>query len=281
MRAAVLGSPIAHSLSPALHRAAYAAAGLNWTYDRIEVTAGQLASFVAELDHTWAGLSLTMPLKDEALTLAAWVDPQTRLIGAANTLVCPHAPGSGARPPGLAAYNTDVFGIEQALLGAGVAGVLHGRILGAGATARSALAALANLGARDVTVYARRPDAATGLVPLGRALGVPVRIAPWAEAAESAEAGLGEVTVATVPAGAADALAGALAAASQLPRGPLLDVVYSPWPTALAAAWPGPVISGLEMLVWQAVAQVRLFTGLAPDVEAMRAAVGLAPTPNS
>lgn len=278
MRAAVLGSPIAHSLSPALHRAAYSAAGLDWRYDRIDVTEARFADFLAELADDWAGLSLTMPLKVAALAAAAWVDPQTRLIGAANTLVCPQAPGRGARTAGLAAYNTDVFGIEQALARAGATRITHGAVLGAGATARSALAALANLGAGKVTVYARRPEAAAELLPLGRSLAVDVRISPWGDAAQAPGAGEGDVTVSTVPAGAADSLADAITTASAFDqRGPLLDVVYHPWPTALASVWPGDVVNGLEMLVWQAVAQVRLMAGIEPDLSAMRAAVGLPP----
>lgn len=278
MRAAVLGSPIAHSLSPALHRAAYSAAGLDWHYDRIDVTEAQFTHFLAGLADDCAGLSLTMPLKVAALAAAAWVDPQTRLIGAANTLVCPTAPGRGARAGGLAAYNTDVFGIEQALARAVATRVTRGAVWGAGATARSALAALANLGAGEVTVYARRPEAAAELLPLGRSLGVEVGIAPWSDAAHVAGAGAGDVTVSTVPAGAADTLADAIKSTpTSDTRGPLLDVVYHPWPTALASVWPGEVVNGLEMLVWQAVAQVRLMAGIEPDVTAMRAAVGLPP----
>ena len=280
MRAAVLGSPIEHSLSPALHRAAYAAAGLSWRYDRIELRDAQLSDFLATLTDDWAGLSLTMPLKVAAVELADWVDPQAQLLGVANTLVCPHAPGRGARAEGLAAYNTDVFGIERALTSAGIHEVRRGVVLGAGATARSALAALANIGAEHVTVVARRPTVAADLVALGQALGVSVQIAPWSEVADTWPGSAWPadelaVTVSTVPAGAADEVAGALSGYPQPPRGALLDVVYHPWPTALAAAWPGQVINGLEMLVWQAVAQVRLMAGIEPEVAAMRAAVGL------
>lgn len=265
-RAAVLGSPIAHSKSPALHRAAYAAAGLDWAYDAIEVGPAGLAALIGSLGPEWAGLSLTMPLKETVVGLLDTVDPLVRLTGAANTVVLPGAPTSTG---GRAGFNTDVEGIVEALREAGVRAPATGAVLGAGATAKSAVAALGELGVATATVHARRQQAAVEVIAVAEAVGIAAQWRPFEDVAAAATAG---VVVSTVPAGAADRLAPVLAGAS----GVLLDVVYDPWPTPLAAAWGGPVVPGISMLLWQAVAQVRLMTGIArPDVAAMRRAVGL------
>ena len=261
-RAAVLGHPIAHSLSPALHLAAYADLGLAWDYTRIDVTEDELAGFVDGLDDTWVGLSLTMPLKQTVLPLLDEIDPVAHATHAANTVVL-----AGGRRRG---WNTDVAGIVAALAEAGVsAGVSHGTVLGGGSTARSAVAALQRLGAARVVVVARRPEACGDVRACAERLGVDLEVVGW-EGVTGALAA--PVVVSTVPAGAADALA------TTLPDHPgaLLDVVYAPWPTVLATAWgarEGAAASGLSMLLHQAVAQVRLFTGLDPSVPVMRAAL--------
>ena len=157
-RCAVLGSPIGHSLSPTLHRAAYAALGLDWTYDRFEVTADGLADFVAGLDSTWRGLSLTMPLKEAVLGLGE-VDPVARRAGAGNTLILDDADRR--------VYNTDVAGLAWAVRRVVPGPVPRVTLLGSGATARSALLAAAELGAAAVTVVARTPAKAEPLVTLG------------------------------------------------------------------------------------------------------------------
>jgi shikimate dehydrogenase len=167
----VLGSPIAHSLSPALHRAAYAHLGLDWDYGRYEVVADQLADFVAACGPQWRGLSMTMPLKEAALELGV-VDEVARLAGAGNTLVFA---GDGTRR----IHNTDVGGLVNALRAAGVGPVRQAVILGAGATARSSLVSLARLGAAGVTVVARTPAKAAPLAPLAATLGLELAVRPW------------------------------------------------------------------------------------------------------
>jgi shikimate dehydrogenase len=256
VRAAVLGSPIGHSLSPVLHRAAYARLGLDWEYAAVECDEAGLPGFLAGLDDAWAGLSLTMPLKTAVLPLLDEVEPTAAVVGAVNTVL----PVRGR----LVGHNTDVGGLVAALTERGVPAAPAGPVtlLGAGATARSAVAALARLGARVVVAHARRPGAADDLRALGERVGVRVDVRPWAAAAEGLHAPL---VVSTVPAGVADPLA---AAVPQQP-GTLFDVVYHPWPTPLAARWAqrgGTVGSGLDLLVHQAALQVRLMTGTAVGV---------------
>lgn len=264
-RAAVLGSPIAHSLSPVLHRAAYAALGLTgWTYEAVEVTEDGMAGFLAGLDGTWAGLSLTMPLKRVVRPLLAAESALARAVGAVNTVTFP--------PGGPVGDNTDVHGIVAALGEAGVTAVTDAAVLGGGATACSTVAALRELGCAQVGVHVRSPERAADVVAAGERLGVDVRLLPLDAADVVARAP--HVVVSTLPARAADGFAVPLSAALA-GTGVLLDVVYAPWPTALAAAWQaagGRVVSGFAMLLHQAAEQVRLMTGLEPPVEAMRAA---------
>ncbi len=263
-RAAVLGSPVAHSLSPALHQAAYAALGLeDWTYDRFEVDEGGLAPFVEGLDESWRGLSLTMPLKVAAFAVADEVSGLAREAGAINTLVRTES--------GWAGDNTDVHGIVAALRDAGVGTPGSATIIGSGATARSALLALRELGAGSVRVAARNAAAVADLAPLAPVEHVP--LADWAKG-ESA------VVVSTVPGPGAAAATEALGG-SDLRGVTLLDVVYADWPTPLARAAAGAgatVVSGLEMLVHQAAEQFRIFTGVDAPLAAMqdagRAALG-------
>jgi len=271
-RAAVLGSPIAHSLSPVLHRAAYAALGLPGSYDAHEVDEAGLPSFVAALGPEWAGLSLTMPLKRVALEVADTVTDSAAAIGAANTLV----PG----PDGWRASNTDVTGLVVALRRAGSGAASRGGtggravVLGAGGTAQAALAALGELGIEDVTVVVRDAGRAGELRAAAERLGVSPAIAPVLTddvAAATVLAGA-DVVISTLPAGAADELAGA----HWRPGTTLLDAVYAPWPTAIAAgaaAGGATIVSGLEMLLQQAVAQVELMTGYPGPEAAMRAAL--------
>lgn len=262
-RAAVLGSPIAHSLSPVLHRAAYAELGLGeWTYDRFEVDEAALPGFLGGLDGSWAGLSLTMPLKRAVIPLLDEVSDTAASVEAVNTVVFTE----DGRCLG---DNTDIPGIAAALRERGVTEVGSAAVLGAGATASSALAALAGICTGEVTVYVRSEARAAEMREWGERLGVAVRTADWSRAAEALTAPL---VIATTPAGAADALAGAV---PERP-GALFDVLYEPWPTPLAAAWSargGAVLGGLDLLVHQAVLQVERMTGCprAP-LAAMRAA---------
>ena len=263
-RAAVLGSPIAHSLSPVLHRAAYAALGLDgWRYDRFEVDEAGLPAFVGGLDPAvWAGLSLTMPLKRAVIPLLDEITDTAASVEAANTLVLT---ADGRRK----GDNTDVSGMIAALAERGVTSVPSAAVLGAGATASSALAALARLRAGEVTAYVRGPARVAEMRQWGERLGVPVRTADWADAAKALAEPL---VIATTPAGAADHLAQAVPEAP----GVLFDVLYDPWPTVLAAAWSargGRVVGGLDLLVHQAVLQVEQHTGSGPaPLAAMRAA---------
>jgi shikimate dehydrogenase len=246
-RCAVLGSPIEHSLSPVLHRAAYAELGLDdWSYDRYEVTETELAGFVAGLDPSWRGLSLTMPLKVVALELGE-VDELAALVGAANTLVFD--------PDGNRVYNTDVGGLVSAVVGAGADRLDRVTILGAGATARSSLVSAARLGASQVHVVARSPAKAERLRPLADALGVRLGVAEWRDPLPAVD-----LVISTVTAGAADDRAEEIAASAAV----VFDAIYDPWPTPLAQSAQAAgrtVLNGLDLLVGQAVLQVELMTG--------------------
>jgi shikimate dehydrogenase len=256
-RAGVLGSPIGHSLSPALHRAAYAALGLQgWAYDAFDVTEDRLAGFLADLDPTWVGLSLTMPLKAAVLPLLDGASPLVEAVGAANTVLLRDGRRLGE--------NTDVPGMVAALAAAGLTGpgtVAAATVLGGGATARSALAALAAV-TGEVTAYVRTPDRADALAASADAVGLRLAVRPWSAASEGLSAPL---VVNTTTAGAADPLVTAVPASV----GTLFEVLYDPWPTPLAAAWTARraiVVDGLDLLVRQAVLQVGLMTGV--DLEA-------------
>lgn len=257
----MLGKPIAHSKSPLLHLAAYRALGLDgWTYDRIECDADELPAVVGGFGPDWVGVSVTMPGKFAALRFADERTPRAELLGAANTLV--------RTPRGWRADNTDVDGV------AGAVGTVTGRALvcGSGGTAPAALMGLAHAGAAAVTVVARDPDKAARLVDLGARLGVPTQFCGLDDAALARQVADAQVLVSTVPADVGARYADTLAAVPVL-----LDAVYDPWPTPLAAAVAaagGRVISGLQMLLHQAFAQVEQFTGLPAPRGAMSAALG-------
>lgn len=262
-RAAVLGSPIAHSLSPVLHRTAYAELGLTgWTYDRFEVDEAGLPGFFEGLGGEWAGLSLTMPLKRAVIPLLDSVTDAAASVEAVNTVVFTD---DGRR----VGDNTDIPGMVAALRERGVERVGSAAVLGAGATASSALAALSHVCEGEVTTYVRSDARAAEMRQWGERLGVAVVTASWADAAEAFTAPL---VIATTPAGAADALA----ASVPVRPGALFDVLYDPWPTPLAVAWSargGAVVGGLDLLVHQAVLQVEQMTGRIPGpLEVMRRA---------
>ena len=260
-RAAVLGKPIGHSLSPVLHNAGYAAAGLTgWRYTAVECAEAELAGLVAGLGPEWAGLSLTMPLKEVALVVADDVSPVAAALGAANTLV--------RHPHGWGADNTDAPGMVDALRSVGLSTVDTVAVLGAGGTARAALAASRDLGASRVTVYARRPEAVTALSPVAEHLGLPLSYADFARAAECARA---DLVISTVPKGVADDLNPAWR-----PETVLFDALYDPWPTPLAAGAQAagcPIVSGLDLLLTQALHQFAMFTGRPAPARAMRTAL--------
>jgi shikimate dehydrogenase len=257
-RCAVLGSPIQHSLSPALHAAAYASLGLSWSYERFEVDQKQLASFVNSLDASWRGLSLTMPLKEAVLELGE-VDELARLAGAGNTLILER----GTRR----VYNTDVGGLTWAVREVRDAPVPRVTILGAGATARAALVAAAQLGAQQVSVLARTPSRAEPLTALSHLVGVELDVRPWLVPLPDAD-----LVVSTVISGAADSIARAAADSAPV----IVDVIYDPWPTALAttAQQAGcAVISGRDLLVGQALLQIELMTGRSVVADVLYAAL--------
>ena len=277
-RAAVLGHPVDHSLSPTLHRAAYADLGLQpaWAYGLQDVTAAQLPEVLAQLDASWAGLSLTMPLKQAVIPLLDVLDPLAEVTGAVNTLVV--QPGRAGAVGPLVGFNTDVHGIVATIREVAPPGwrPRHAVVLGARATASSALAALGELGATTTTLVARSfagPGAATAAA---QRMGVTAVALPWGQAAAVRAALLSaDVVISTVPRGVADPLAQDLAGAGRA-GAVLLDVVYDPWPSPLTQAWSeagGTVAPGWGMLLHQADQQVRLMTGHTPDVEVMRAAL--------
>ncbi|WP_416395241.1 MULTISPECIES: shikimate dehydrogenase family protein [unclassified Curtobacterium] len=274
VRLAVLGSPIAHSLSPTLHAAAYDVLGVPFTYGRHEVASGGLDAFVAGLGPDWRGLSLTMPLKREVLPMLDRTTPLVDELGVANTIAFRTVGDTVLRE----GANTDVEGIVHPVEALG-----HrpgeATVLGGGATAASALTAAVRLGSTHVRVFLRDTAKAGHLVELAVRLGVPLEVLPLTELPGTRHG----FVVSTLPGGAADGL-------DLVPSGPdavLFDVAYEPWPTAVASRWAdagGRVLNGLDMLAEQALGQIRFFLSgdqdeLLPaeaDVRrAMRASVGL------
>ncbi len=264
-RCGVLGSPVAHSRSPLLHRAAHEALGLvGWTYERVECTEEQVASLVGSLGPEWVGLSVTMPDKLAALAVADTATARARAVGAANTLV--------RRDGGWHADCTDVDGITGALAELGVTDLTGRRavVAGAGGTARAALVALAGLGVSGVDLAVRDAARAAGAAACGRAAGLEVRVVGLDALAGSAAGAA--VAVSTVPASASAAVAEGLA---RCPR--VLDVLYDPWPTPVASAATaagGTVVGGSSVLLHQAFGQVELFTGRPAPRAAMAAVLG-------
>jgi len=270
---AVLGSPIGHSKSPLLHAAAYRELGLDWNYSALEVTGETLADFVRSRDQSWRGLSLTMPLKRDVIPLLDELDSVGTLTGAANTVLITDGRLSG--------FNTDVYGIVRAFSDAGVDHLDKVQILGGGATAASAIVAMRELGARRITVSVRSIARAADLVALGRAGGVDIVVSELGSDDQATD--VPDAVISTLPGHAEHAVTFSSALRESAV---LFDVAYDPWPSTLAESWTdagGAVISGLEMLINQAVAQVRIFVNAdaavpldreADVLAAMRAAVG-------
>jgi shikimate dehydrogenase len=287
-RAAVLGHPVGHSLSPVLHRAAYAALDLqDWRYELFDVQEADLPGFLSEHAEGWAGWSLTMPLKRAVRPLLVKESGLARAVGAVNTVL--------VGPDGLEGFNTDVHGIVEAFGECGVTGKPAGTgggaspaappvgrpdrtatVIGGGATAASALAALAELGCSEPVVHVRSAARSTDLLAAAERIGVRARLAPFSAEAMADSVWSSDLVVSTLPAGVADTLVidGVAEAAAQR-RPVLLDVIYDPWPTTLARAWAATgaaVVSGFVMLAHQAYGQVHLMTGRRPPVEQMRRA---------
>lgn len=259
MKAAVLGSPVAHSLSPVLHAAAYSALELDHTYTAIEVKEIELGNFLTDLDKDWLGVSLTMPLKEVAFDFVDTRDDLAAVTGAINTLVF---------KSGVQAFNTDVLGIVDALTEAEVSQISSAVIFGSGATARSALVALQRIGASTVNCVARNLFDIERMASIATEIGVQfentaIHDSDWMTA---------DVVINTTPLGALDEVARDVLS----PSGLLLDVVYNPWPTQLAASWAvtgGSIVSGLSMLLHQAGHQITLMTGEQAPITHMRIAL--------
>jgi len=250
-RLAVLGSPIAHSLSPTIHRAAYKFLNLDWTYEAIEVKEGGLREFLNSSDEPWQGLSLTMPLKAEAITVCGAADPLASQVGGANTITW-----QGAKTT---AHNTDVFGFSNTLKRSNLKDLEAVTIIGGGATARAAVAAASEF-TKKITVYLRNPKRAAGLRNALGDSGSELFLSPWSQIGQGLSAPL---VISTTPKAATDSLV------DQVPISPglLFEALYDPWPTVLVAAWQGKggqVLGGLDLLVEQAIGQLKLF---APDLE--------------
>ncbi len=266
-RAAVLGLPIAHSLSPALHRAAYHELGLaGWTYSAIECDEQGLPLLLDSLGPDWAGLSLTMPLKRAVLPLLDDAEPLVGEVGAANTVVLEGGWRRG--------FNTDVAGIVAVLHEAGITTAGNALVLGGGATACSALAALRRVGSDAVCVAVRSLDRARPVLTVAGRLGMQVTLVEFGPELASQR---WQLLISTIPAAGTGTVVAQLRAGVLAADG-VLDVVYDPWPTPLAAAAESAgstVMSGFDMLVHQAAGQVELMTGQSAPVSVMRAA-GLA-----
>ena len=256
MRAAVLGKPVSHSLSPVIHNAAYQQLGLPFTYEAIELDEDDFPKFIANRGNEWLGFSLTMPLKEVAFNVTDDVSPVALLTKSINTLICQHT---------LRADNTDVFGIAQALRLGGCNSPKSATIIGSGATARSAIVALEGLGVEVIQIFARNLVKSASCIDLGNQLGITIDSASeFSNILFKAD-----VVINTTPKGAADVFAAQI----DSPRGFLLDVIYDPWPTNLAMVWQAanlPVIPGYQMLLHQAVRQIELMTGMLPDVDHLK-----------
>jgi shikimate dehydrogenase len=271
-RLAVLGSPISHSKSPALHAAAYRVLGLPWNYERVELTGATLPGFLRDLGDEWRGLSVTMPLKHDVLPLLDETDELVEITGVCNTVLL-----SNGRRVG---FNTDVHGITTAFTETGITSLDHVQVLGGGATASSAIVAAARLGASRVTVSVRSPEKSTGLLHLGSALGIQLEIGHLGDILLEHPTAI----ISTLPNRVeADLVFDTASRHESI----LFDVAYEPWPTNLAQRWleaNGTVISGLGMLLHQALMQVRIFSTGLPDqplhdepavLAAMRSSIGL------
>jgi shikimate dehydrogenase len=266
--AGVLGQPIAHSLSPVLHRAAYASLGLDWDYQAYEVGEDALEGFLASMTAEWAGLSLTMPLKVTALPMMDFVEPMAKLVGGVNTVLVQRV-ASGRN---LVGANTDVQGVTRALAEGGCTRSTQAVILGGGATATSAMAALGHLGATAPVVVVRHRARAGGLMRAATKMGVEPRFVSFDDAPHYlAQA---DAVVSTIPADAGARVADSLTTVAD--AAVLLDVVYDPLVTPLAHRWVelgGTRVGGERMLLHQAAEQVRLMTGSSAPVEVMDTAL--------
>ena len=266
----VIGSPIGHSRSPALHRAAISALGIDATYEATDVTAGELDTFIASRDGSWEGLSLTMPLKQVIRTHLVSECPVAILTGSVNTIV--------RTTEGWSGYNTDTWGATTAIRQQFGTEFRRATLLGGGATAASLIVTLHDLGVDTLDIFVRDVSRTDTIRELARLLGIDARVLVFGETARPAD-----LLVSTLPAGSALTPGDIETFDAEF----LFDVVYDPWPSALSVEWDArglPSMNGLPMLLWQAVRQARVFYGDSIDeplpdeshvVTTMRAAVGL------
>lgn len=271
MKAGVAGYPIDHSLSPTLHSAAYESLGVDIDYGLYPTQAEDIAPLIQGLDKTWAGLSLTMPLKQVVIEHLDFVDGLAKMVGAVNT-VC-YQPTNDF----VVGFNTDVYGIAQAIREVGDIEIPSAVILGARATASSALASCVELGIKDhITLAARNHGGPGSAVAAASRMNLSPKLVKINEKLVGALPGTG-LLISSLPAGVADTLAHQIdEEAPDLSGLTVLDVVYHPWPSALVRAAQNRgarIVPGWAMLLHQAVSQVRLFTNRTPDVDAMREAL--------
>lgn len=259
--AGVAGYPIEHSLSPLIHKAGYKAVGLDWNYEKYLLKAEELLDFVSSRDKDLVGLSLTMPLKEKAIEVSDVVTDMAKKVNSANTLIF--------KDGKIYSGNTDIYGIVQALKTNKKLDLSSPAIIGSGATARSAVFALKNLGAKSVMVCARNESTLNQVVDLAKALGLTSHLVGWSDLAKAMNA---STLISTLPSQAMDKFA---ALGPENP-GTLLDIAYEPWPSKVALEWifrRGFVVSGLEMLLHQACMQFELMTGLKAPITQMRQAL--------
>ena len=247
---AVVGDPIDHSLSPNIHNAAYKFLGLDWDYTRFKVAQGNLSEFLSQEGSHLAGISVTMPLKLEAAALASNGDEIVSELQIANTLL--------RGEDQFIAFNTDVFGIEMALSNCWDSGIQRVAILGSGATAQSTLYAISRRASNaKVVVYARDLSKTEPIQKLAEKLGIAVEVSPLGSYSHDQD-----LTVSTIPAAALDTL-------SHLAQsGWLLNVNYSSKDSSFSKQFNADkVVHGETMLIWQAIAQNRIFLNGTPQAE--------------
>lgn len=266
---AVLGSPVSHSLSPLLHRSIFSQLNIPVSYQAIEVSSGGLQLFLEENQNDFDYFSLTMPLKEEALSLDVDIDPLVHRIQSANTLI--------KRTQKWSLHSTDGIGFLKALDSSGYAKFNSVLVLGAGGTARAVVGALDDV-AEKISVLGRTSTRSAVLE--SAVIRAEFSYLRWSDTPDFTPY---DLIVNTTPAGAADVLAnsvaGSLMQSSQsenLNRALLFDVIYKPWPTVLASRWidsGGTVINGSEMLLYQGIAQAELVLGQKLDYEVLANAI--------
>ncbi|NBO79228.1 MAG: shikimate dehydrogenase [Actinobacteria bacterium] len=259
--AGVAGYPIEHSLSPLIHKAGYLALGLDWNYEKYLLKEDELSNFVNNRDKDLVGLSLTMPLKEKAIQVSDVVTEMAQKVNSANTLIF--------KDGKIYSGNTDIYGIVQALKTNKKLDLSNPAIIGSGATARSSIMALKNLGAKNVMICARNDSTSIQVNDLANSLGLKSQIINWSDLAKAMNA---STLISTLPSQALDKFA---ALGPENP-GTLLDIAYDPWPSKVALEWifrRGFVVSGLEMLLHQACMQFELMTGLKAPITQMRQAL--------